>query len=181
MTSGPWLVPVTALRRTIGSRRHEHRSGRIGELRVADSYVQADADVDVDVVLAAIDGGIEVGGTVRSAWTGDCRRCLRPVEGELSAQVRELYRPVETAGTDDEDTYALGTDFLDLAPLARDALLLSLPLAPLCRDDCAGLCPSCGADLAEGPCGCETEVKDPRWAALDVLRDLGGADAGSTA
>jgi uncharacterized protein len=180
MTTTAWLVPITAMRRTIGAQRHERRQGRLGLLKVADTVVPADAEVTADVVLTAVDGGLEVAGTVRSDWVGECRRCLRPVGGELSTEVRELYRPRAEGerDTDDEETYPLGVDHLDLAPLARDALLLSLPLAPLCREDCAGLCPSCGADLAEEDCGCARAAPDPRWAALDVLRDLGGADAG---
>jgi uncharacterized protein len=179
MTTTTWLVPITALRRTTGAQRSEHRRGALGRLHVADAVVPADAEVVADVVLTAVDGGLEVAGTVRSDWEGECRRCLRPVGGVLSTDVRELYRPRAAGEAEDEETYALGVDYLDLAPLARDALLLALPLAPLCREDCAGLCPTCGADLAEEPCGCSTIVADPRWAALDALRDLGGAEAGS--
>jgi uncharacterized protein len=157
----------------------EQRRGFLGELRVADTLVAADAEVSVDVVLTAVEGGLEVAGTVRAEWQGECRRCLRPVGGELRAEVRELYRPRAEGEVDDEETYPLGVDHLDLVPLARDAVLLTLPLAPLCREDCVGLCPSCGADLAEGDCGCDTTFADPRWGPLDALRDLGGADAGS--
>ena len=69
----------------------------------------------------------------------------------------------------DEDAYPLVDDELDLEPLVRDAVLLELPLAPLCREDCAGLCPQCGANRNEGACGCAAP-RDPRWATLDVLR-----------
>lgn len=167
-----WLVPVTALRRSLGQRREEHRAGRLGELTVAGSRVPADAEVTVDVVLTSVSGGIEVAGTVRAPWQGECRRCLQPVDSELVAEVRELYRPpgADGGGEPDEETYELGSDQLDLAPLARDAVLLELPLAPLCRPDCAGLCPTCGADRNTTPCDCATEVSDPRWAALDTLR-----------
>jgi len=64
-------------------------------------------------------------------------------------------------------------DRIDLAPLAREALLLELPLAPLCQAECAGLCPTCGADLNAGPCGCAGVVADARWLALDELRERG--------
>jgi uncharacterized protein len=59
-----------------------------------------------------------------------------------------------------------------LRPLVRDALLLELPLAPLCRPDCRGLCARCGADLNAGPCSCVAD-RDPRWGALDALRGAG--------
>ncbi len=167
--SSPWLVPITSLRRTIGSQRSEHREGHIGALSVAGSVVPDDADVVVDVVLASISGGVEVSGTVSAPWRSECRRCLRDVEGRITATVRELYRPAD-GGVPDEDTYELGTDYLDLQPMARDALLLELPLAPLCQPECAGLCPSCGVDRNVTACDCRTETIDPRWAALEVLQ-----------
>ena len=68
------------------------------------------------------------------------------------------------------ESYPLVHDQVDHEPLAREAVLLELPQAPLCRDDCRGLCATCGADLNEGPCGCVPEDRDARWAALDALR-----------
>ena len=59
---------------------------------------------------------------------------------------------------------------IDLAPMVREEVLLAVPDGPLCRPDCPGLCPICGADLAEGPCGCDTTERDERWAVLDQLR-----------
>ncbi len=166
----PFLVSITSLRRSPGARRHEHRSGSIGELRVASTVLAAPSEVEVEVVLDVVDGGIEVSGEVRAHWQGECRRCLRLVTGDLGAQVRELYRPRSPGETDDEETYPLAGELLDLRPLARDAVLLELPLAPLCRPDCAGLCPTCGQDLNEDDCGCAGAVRDIRWSGLDALR-----------
>lgn len=183
MTSNPWLIPITTLRRSIGNRLQEHRSGRIGELRVADTRTPEDAEVAADVVLDSVDGGIEVAATVLAPWEGECRRCLRPVGGELRCQVRELYRPrpPRERPDEDEETYPLSGELLDLRPLVRDAVLLELPIAPLCREDCAGLCPTCGADLNEARCDCPAPGGDLRWAALDVLRDPGGTQPGPSA
>jgi uncharacterized protein len=69
----------------------------------------------------------------------------------------------------EDEFYPIVDDTIDLGPLARDAIVLELPMATLCREDCAGLCPQCGADRNEGPCGC-LAPRDPRWANLDVLR-----------
>ncbi|HET9075532.1 MAG TPA: DUF177 domain-containing protein [Acidimicrobiales bacterium] len=173
MTTNPWLVPITNLRRSHGNRREECRSGRVGELRVADSVVGANETVEADAVLDSVDGGIEVTASVTAPWTGECRRCLKPVGGVVRARVREVYRPRPPgeAPDEDEETYPLSGELLDLRPLVRDAVLLELPIAPLCRPDCAGLCPSCGADLNDGPCGCPPPAADPRWAALDALRE----------
>jgi uncharacterized protein len=169
----PWLVPVRALRRVVGSSQHEHRRGRLGRLSVADAIVAETATVDADVIVSAIDGGVEVSGTVSAPFTAPCRRCGRPLAGDIVADVREVYRPRslrERDGEEDEETYELGSDYLDLAPLARDAVLLDLPIAPLCRADCRGLCDRCGADLNIDPCDCAGEQRDERWSVLDVLR-----------
>jgi uncharacterized protein len=155
----------------------EHRFGPIGELQVADSRVPEGSIADAEVALDAVDGGVEVTGTVSAPWTGECRRCLKPIEGQLHCRVREMYRPRDPADTsdDDEETYPLHGEFLDLAPLVRDALILELPIAPVCREDCQGLCPTCGMDRNEGPCGCPDEVIDPRWSVLDILLDDPGS------
>jgi len=176
VTANPFLVNLVALRPAPGGRHHVARSGRLEGLKVTSSAVPDDADAAVDVEVEVVDGGAVVSGTVAAKWVGECRRCLGPVEGTLVARVREVYeraprlREADGDRADAADTYPLSGDFLDLAPLARDALLLELPLAPLCRADCAGLCPQCGADLAAGPCGCDLAPANPAWAALDALR-----------
>jgi uncharacterized protein len=161
----PFLVHTAALRRSVGTRRAEHRQGALEGLDCSGSAVPAGADVSADVVLEAVIGGVSVTGTVSAPWVGACRRCLAPASGELRMAVRELY----TDEGDGEDTYRLEGDDVDLEPLVRDAVLLELPQAPVCREDCAGLCPWCGAERNQGPCGC-TPPADPRWQALDQLR-----------
>lgn len=187
MAHNPWLVPITTLKRSPGTRRAESRSGRVGELAVAGTFVPGDGEVSVEAILDAVAGGIEVSADVSAPWKGECRRCLKPVDGRLTVHVRELYRPHEHNGhahrargehqdhqphpeEEDEETYPLRGEMLDLQPLVRDSLLLELPLAPLCSDDCRGLCPTCGADLNESPCGCTETPSDPRWAALEALK-----------
>lgn len=135
------------------------------------------SEVCVDGVLELAGTSIVVTGTVSAVWAGECRRCLGPVTGELRADVREVYEPPVRHGDPHPDgsqgadeTYPLAGDTVDLLPLARDAVLLELPLAPLCRPDCAGLCPACGADRNQAPCGCAAPPADPAWAALDALR-----------
>jgi uncharacterized protein len=141
----------------------------IGDLAAVGVSVPVGAPTCADVELASFVGGIDVVGTVSAPWRGECRRCGGLVTGEVAARVRERYTPA--GGTDaDEDAYPLTGDQLDLEPLARDAVLLGLPLAPLCGEGCLGLCPQCGANWNEGPCGCPP-VADPRWSALDALRD----------
>lgn len=168
----PWLVSITTLKRSPGVRRHESRCGHVGDLSVAGSSVPPDALAQADATLDSVDGGIEVSADVSAPWRGECRRCLVPLSGELRTHVRELYRPHGRGDQEgDEETYPLEGEVLDLQPLVRDALLLELPLAPLCSESCRGLCPTCGADLNSVVCGCSSAAADPRWAALDALKE----------
>jgi uncharacterized protein len=161
----PFVVSVTSLLRSPGAIQRERRSAPIAGLGVTSSRVPAGSNVDVDVALESVHGGVMARGTVRAAWEGDCRRCLQPAAGTLSAEVAELFQ----RDSDPETTYPLRGDQLDLEPLARDAVLLELPPVPLCDEGCRGLCSMCGADRNVDPCSCEP-LKDDRWAALDALR-----------
>jgi DUF177 domain-containing protein len=169
----PFIVPAAKLRRVAGTVRHEVRQAPIEDLATMGSAVPEGAPVTVEVTLSSYPGGVMASGKVEAPWTGECRRCGRPVEGGVQAAVRERYVEGEEAELDDE-AYPLAGDVLDLEPLARDAVLLDLPLAPLCAEDCLGLCPQCGINRNEETCSCE-QPADPRWSALDALRDQGSA------
>ncbi len=168
----PFRLRVAALRKALGSSRHEVRSGVIEGLGAVSVAVPEGAPVELDLTLSSFAGGIMVQGTVRAPWRGECRRCGGDVHGTVEARVRERFVP--HPGPED-DAYPLTGDELDLEPLARDAVVLDLPLAPLCAADCLGLCPRCGTNRNLGPCGCPPPI-DPRWAALDVLREPGDPD-----
>ncbi|MGA2519657.1 MAG: DUF177 domain-containing protein [Acidimicrobiales bacterium] len=175
MAGHRFLVHAAKLRRAIGERWHEERHGPMEDLTCVGSTVPEGADVTVDVVLESVLGGVSVVGAVRAPWAGECRRCLTPATGVLQVPVRELY----TEDGDGEETYPLVGDELDLELLARDAVLLELPVAPLCRADCLGLCPQCGANRNEEACACEPP-SDPRWGPLDALRvPATGAEGGN--
>ena len=173
------VVEVGNLLRHPGSRRREQVAGPVSGLRVLGTRVPEDAAVEVEVTLEAADDHTVVAlGEVTAQWVGECSRCLRPVAGTVRTRVRELFDAPTRVGAKangstegDEDIYPLSGDQADLEPLARDAILLALPQAPLCADDCAGLCPVCGADRNVADCGCDTVVRDERWAVLDSLKD----------
>lgn len=166
MSERPFVVHVAKLRRVLGTRWHEVRRGKIEDLSGLACAVPEGDHVEGDVMLESVAGGISVAGTVRASWVGECRRCLVPASGALSVKVLEHY----TEGGDGSDTYPLVRDEVDLEPMLHDAILLELPLAPLCSDNCRGLCPVCGANRNEESCGCEEDRTDPRWAALGALR-----------
>ena len=169
-TGRPLLVPVLTLLRQPGTRRAVQVEAVLDGLQVGDAGVPPGGAVRLDVVLEAIGDSITVAGDVRAAYQAECRRCLEPIEAELVAEVQEIFerRPVEG------ETYPLGGEEIDLEPLARDAVLLALPLAPLCREDCPGPVP--GTLLADdgGDGGVEDgaaePAPDPRWAALRDLK-----------
>ena len=166
----PFVVKVGPLLNRPGARRQARVSGRIEGLSVVGTTVSDDADVVVDTVLEWVSDGLLATGTASAPWVGECRRCLGAVTGEVGAEFCELFEESPREG----ESYQLRPDTIDLAPLARETVLLDLPLAPLCRADCRGLCPVCGIDLNQGSCACTESSLDPRWAALDVLRGDAG-------
>src|SRR6185436_90813 len=117
-----------------------------------------------------------VSGRVRAPWVGECRRCLEEVVGDAAVDVQEIFERSPTEG----ETWPLGPDDIDLEPVVREAVLLALPLAPLCREDCMGPDPDRFPARVEDDTADELDTdpeeedppKDPRWAALDEL-DLG--------
>ncbi len=126
-------------------------------------------DVTASIRLVALNDGIEASGSVSAPWATVCRRCLTEIEGVAVAEVEELYRPVREDQPDDPEVVPIEGGQLDLAPVVRETILLELDTERLCRDECAGLCPVCGGDRNETDCGCDTTVRDERWAALDDL------------
>ncbi len=159
-------VSVADLLRRPGQRRHESIDAVLDGLQVLGSQVPLDAAVHVEVDLESLNEGMVVKGTAEAPWVGECRRCLGPVKSKLRTGILEVYEAHPTEG----ETQLLEGTEIDLEPVVREAVLLELPLAPLCRHDCAGLCPRCGADRNEVPCGCGTDDPDPRWAGLEGLR-----------
>ncbi len=168
----PFRVEVGDLRRQPGKVRTLRIGAPLSELAVSGSAVPEDEPVELEARLESVHEGILVTATVRARWRGECRRCLKPTSGELVAEVRELC--VEHG--DEETTYRLDGDELDLEPIVHDACILDLPLAPLCGEGCLGLCPECGADRNLEPCSC-VPAPDPRWAGLSVLTG-GRAESG---
>ena len=95
-----------------------------------------------------------------------CNRCLKEWHEEVSVTAEHFFRP-----TADEDGYAIVDGSVDMAPPAQDELALALPSTPLCREDCKGLCPTCGTDLNSAPCDGHGEDSDSPFAALKDLFD----------
>ncbi|AXI81574.1 DUF177 domain-containing protein [Peterkaempfera bronchialis] len=143
--------------------------------------VPAKSPVELELRLESVVEGVLVTGTATARIAGECVRCLEPVEDDLEVEFQELYYYPEDDGRirgasagsasdeDDEDeTYRLEGDLFDLQSVLRDAVVLALPLQPVCQDDCLGLCSECGARLSDDP-DHHHDAVDPRWAALQGL------------
>ena len=132
--------------------------------------VPAGVDLELDVRLESVMEGVLVSGTAAARTEGECVRCLDPVLGDVAVEFQELYGYPDRVLDDDraDGELVLDGDLIDLDQAVRDAVVLALPRAPLCRDDCPGLCVQCGARLADDP-GHAHSTTDPRWAALAGL------------
>jgi len=189
-------VPVIGLIGRAGERRP--LVGDVDPAELGDEpwgVVEAvEGPVHLDLTLEAVAEGVLVRGGVDAVLRVPCARCLAPTLLPRRAEVTELHRrtgrgpargPARAPEDDpdepaDDEAYLLvdGDRALELDRMVRDALLLDVPVRVLCRPDCAGLCPVCGADRGADACRHGDEgVVDPRWAALRVLRDRLGADA----
>lgn len=168
---GPQLeVDVALLLRRPGDTCAVEVDLSFGDL--ANSVVEASRVVGA-LVVESMSDSLSVTGKLGAAWRGDCRRCLGEAEGATEIDVAEVYerRPV------DGETYRLEGDVVDLAPMVREQMLLSLPLAPLCDEDCVGPDPDRFPSIVPAPAagaadddGEPEPAGDPRWAALDALR-----------
>jgi len=146
----------------------------------------AGIDEELDVIrpltgrirLLRTDNGILVTGHLQTAARVPCRRCLVPVVLPVEMDLEEQFRPsvdICTGATipaedgEDEVTRMDGHHMVDLTEVIRQNLLLAIPTSPLCRPNCRGLCPDCGANLNEESCNCQRQERDPRLAALHEL------------
>lgn len=126
------------------------------------------------------DPGYLLTATYSYQQTLSCQRCLEPLVEAVEQPLQLLLLPGAQSPKDAEHGLAeeeLGVvevdedDEVDLRPLLIEQIQLNVPMKPLCRPDCAGICPSCGASLNAGPCGCDKEEIDPRWTALQAFKE----------
>jgi uncharacterized protein len=135
--------------------------------------VQPGTDLTLDLRLESVSEGVLVSGTVTGAIAGECGRCLRPISDESGVEIQELYA-YEHSTTDEttepDEVGRMQGDLIDLEPTLRDMVVLALPVNPLCREDCPGLCPECGVHWDDLPRDHRHGLVDPRWATLSQLK-----------
>lgn len=132
-----------------------------------------------DVLVTNIGDALVVSGAVTGEGSTQCARCLDEFTVPFAGEIEGYYLLDEDTPAPedmDEDEYEVLSEdhVIDLEPLIIAAIILELPLVPLCREDCKGLCPSCGANLNDGPCGCEEKPQDDDFSTnpFAVLKDL---------
>jgi len=149
---GPLVFDTRALRP--GSARTEDRTVPApAGLGVELVSIPAGADLQLHVQLEGVAEGTLVTATVSAPLTGECARCLEPLTSATEVRLQELFAYEAAPAEPDADGYLQDGDLLDLEPALRDALVLELPLAPLCSGDCRGLCVECGVRLADAGAG----------------------------
>ena len=131
--------------------------------------VREHSDIGLELLLESVMDGVLVTGTAALIYQGECARCLDPIEQPALIEFQELFFYAKQSG-DDEEMFLMHQEYLDLEPVLRDAALLDLPLAPVCDDDCLGLCARCGQRLVDDPDHRHEDI-DPRWQALTGLLD----------
>jgi uncharacterized protein len=165
----PFVLDTRELGRRPGSMREFRR-----ELAAPQGWelelvrVPAGSSVELDLRLESVVEGVLVSAELHAPLAAECGRCLEPVVQRLDVPVAELFVYEPEAG--DDEVPVLDGDFVDLEPVLRDAVVLALPLNPICADDCAGLCAGCGARLADVEPDHTHDSLDPRWSVLAPLQ-----------
>jgi uncharacterized protein len=161
----------------------------VRKLRIRKSYAPGSIDyhtadikqtepLEVTATAELVDGQIRVTGDLETKIEMVCARCLEPVIEDVSRSFDLFYRPLEKdlkpredrLKDDDTEIGFFQGEGLFLADVLKEQVLLALPLKVICRSDCRGLCPNCGANLNHEECRCETHATDPRLAPLARLK-----------
>ena len=127
--------------------------------------VKASSELRVELRMESLHDGILVSADIDGTAAGECGRCLIDIEQAVQVEIQELF----AYSSDEAFEYEVHEDTIDLEPVIRDAVVLSLPFQPVCQEDCLGLCPQCGVRLLDNPGHEHENPVDPRWAALGSL------------
>lgn len=167
-------IDVSTLRQGLNCLDFSQDGDSLGITR-DDAHLAGPVKVTLELNVTGED--IRIDGAVSTVVEEECSRCLDAYERDLEAELH-LYamgsrgRDPQPEPEDDQGEGMLIHDGrqLDLSGEVRSAILLSIPMQPLCSPECKGLCPGCGANLNEGQCSCGHRAIDPRWKGLEKLR-----------
>lgn len=167
-TTSPFTLPVHDLIKRAGLMRELNPDVTLiepmGEGAMA---IPAGAVVEIDLRLESVHEGVLATGDVFATAEGSCSRCLEPIKSPVEVDFQELFAYSGIG----EDDFTVSDDQIDLEPVIRDAVVLSLPFQPVCSPDCLGLCAECGFKLAEDPNHVHEQQVDSRWTELLKLKE----------
>jgi len=129
--------------------------------------IPSGSTIEIDARFESVHEGILVTGDAFATASGECSRCLDPIDSAVEVEFQELFAYSGTS----EDDFVVENESIDLDQVIRDAVVLSLPFQPVCSAGCKGLCVTCGAKLNEDPQHAHEAPVDPRWNALTNLKE----------
>lgn len=129
--------------------------------------IPAGSTIEIDARFESVHEGILVTGDAFATASGECSRCLDPIDSAVEVEFQELFAYSGTS----EDDFVVENESIDLDQVIRDAVVLSLPFQPVCSSGCKGLCVTCGANLNDDPQHAHEAPVDPRWNALTNLKE----------
>lgn len=156
---------VRELLRAPGTRKVEQGAFEMEPAGTTTARIRDGANVTYELALEARGGRVRVTGEAAAPWVGPCRRCLDDTTGEARTRIDEFFEVAAVPG----ETWPITDGVIDLAPVLREAIVLELPLVPLCREDCPGPDPERYPTSTVGEAD-EEPRPDPRWAALEGLQ-----------
>jgi uncharacterized protein len=173
---GSMKLDLTRYRQPVS---HFARTFQPGEVASEDGTYHIVAPVELEFDIHKDKDKFRLEGHLRTELELTCSRCLEPYRFAVDGDIDQRYLPASAASTDPErevqeddlETSYYSDDQIDLAELMREQFYLGLPMKPLCRDDCRGLCPQCGTNLNTGTCDCSPVWEDPRLAALKAIKE----------
>ncbi|MDZ4064334.1 MAG: DUF177 domain-containing protein [Coriobacteriia bacterium] len=169
----PLRIDVTEIREELGAHISVQRSVDLGALAVAQIEFTPMGPGSVDISILNTGTGLVAQGRVNATVRTECARCLEPFDLDIEVAVETFYADREEAQLLDEDVdwEPIESGSIDLAPAIQAAVTVDLPFAPVCADDCRGICPTCGNNLNETACMCASSETSPP-SPFSALKDL---------
>lgn len=165
----PYRVDVSRIAKAIGESLPVRGPAALDPLEKGGDRIEPLGPAEIDVVVESVgEGAFTLRGSVEADVALTCGRCLKRFETRLAANVQAFFMG-DSEPT--EEAFPVDGHFIDMAPALAEALLLEVPYSPVCCEECPGLCPVCGADPRDEPCGCKVDVLDPRLAVLGQWKE----------
>jgi len=166
----PFKVNFNELPRRAGEFRQYHLEFNAPQaIGIALLEIPKSEPLDISFKAESVDGGVLLTGEVISHARGECGRCLDPIKFDVNQKFQELFlysSKVKEVGEDEDEVFSLDGDIADLEVPIRDAVILAMPINPLCQSDCLGLCSICGLKWRELEKDHAHKASDPRWSGL---------------